>query len=288
MRTLAGLLDLEEVSPGRFAAGSPYGEERRIFGGQLIGQSLIAAARTVDKGHCNSLHAYFVSAGDLRRPLQLSVAHVRDGRSFAARNVDVRQEERLVFSAACSFHDGDPGPEHQAAMPDVPPPEEVEDQRERRRRNSKERGTPMRVFSAEQVIDARPIEVPVTRDGGGIEGRRFLWFRAREKLPDDPALHQAAIAYASDMGLVHVGIRPHLELGGGEPLNTASLDHAIWFHCPARADEWLLHVERSPVATNGRGLSFGSIFTRDGRLVASVAQEILVRWRSPETATSSP
>jgi acyl-CoA thioesterase-2 len=205
---------------------------------------------------------------------------VRDGRSFAAREVEVRQEDKLVFSATLSFHDGDPGPEHQAGMPDVPPPEEVEDQRERRRRNAEERGTPMRVFSAEQVIDARPVEFPVSRDGGGVEGRRCLWFRARDPLPDDPAVHQAAMAYASDMGLVHVGIRPHLELGGGEPLNTASLDHAIWFHRAARADEWLLHVERSPVAANGRGLSFGSIFTCDGRLVASVAQEILVRWRS--------
>lgn len=279
MRTLAELLDLGEVSPGRFTAGTPYGQERRIFGGQLIGQSLVAAARTVDKGHCNSLHAYFVSAGDLERPLQLSVHRVRDGRSFAAREVKVRQEDRLVFSAALSFHDGDPGPEHQAGMPDVPPPEEVEDQRERRRRNAEEHGTEMRVFSAEQVIDARPVEFPVSRDSGGIEGRRCLWFRARDPLPDDPAVHQAAIAYASDMGLVHVGLRPHLELGDGEPLNTASLDHAIWFHRPARADEWLLHVERSPVATNGRGLSFGSIFAGDGQLVASVAQEILVRWR---------
>ena len=280
MKTLAELLDLQQVSPDLFAAGTPYGEERRIFGGQLIGQSLIAAARTVDKGHCNSLHAYFVSAGDLQRPLQLSVDHVRDGRSFAAREVEVRQEERLVFSAALSFHDGDPGPEHQVGMPDVPPPEEVEDQRERRRRNAEERGTPIRVFSAEQLIDARPIEFPVSRDSGGIEGRRCLWFRSRDALPDDPAVHQAAIAYASDMGLLHVAIRPHIELGKGEPLDTASIDHAIWFHRPARADEWLLHVERSPVSTNGRGLSFGSIFTRDGRLVASVAQEVLVRWRS--------
>ncbi len=262
MKTLAELLDLQEVSPGGFTAGTPYGEEKRIFGGQLIGQSLIAAARTVDKGHCNSLHAYFVSAGDLQRPLQLSVGHVRDGRSFSAREVEVRQEERLVFSAALSFHDGDAGPEHQAGMPDVPPPEEVEDQREQRRRNFEERGTALRVFSAEQLIDARPVEFPVSRDSGGIEGRRCLWFRARDLLPEDPAVHTAAIAYASDMGLVHVGIRPHLGLGGGEPLNTASLDHAIWFHRPARADEWLLHVERSPVATSGRGLSFGSIFTR--------------------------
>jgi acyl-CoA thioesterase-2 len=280
VKTLGEILELRELSPDQFTAASPSGEEKRIFGGQLIGQSLIAAARTVDKGHCNSLHSYFVSAGELQRPLQLTVKRVRDGRSFAAREVEVRQEDKLVFSAALSFHDGDPGPEHQAGLPDVPPPEEVEDQRERRRRNAEERGTAMRVFSAEPVIDARPVEFPVSRDGGGIEGRRCLWFRARDALPDDPALHQAAIAYASDMGLVHVGIRPHLELGGGEPLNTASLDHAIWFHRAARADEWLLHVERSPVAANGRGLSFGSIFTRDGRLVASVAQEILIRWRS--------
>lgn len=280
MKTLADILELQELSPDRFAAGSPFGEERRIFGGQLIGQSLIAAARTVDKGHCNSLHSYFVSAGDLDHPLQLDVGRVRDGRSFAAREVAVRQEGRLIFSASLSFHDGDPGPEHQLGMPDVPPPEEVEDQRERRRRNAEERGMPMRVFSAEQVIDARPVELPVSEDSGGIEGRRCLWFRSRDRLPDHPAAHQAAIAYASDMGLVHVGIRPHLELGAGEPLNTASLDHAVWFHRPARADEWLLHVERSPVAAQGRGLSFGSIFTRDGKLIASVAQEILVRWRS--------
>jgi acyl-CoA thioesterase-2 len=280
VKTLADILELEKLSPDRFVGGSPLGEERRIFGGQLIGQSLIAAARSVDKGHCNSLHSNFVSAGDLEHPLQIDVGRVRDGRSFATRKVAVLQEERLIFSASLSFHEGDPGPEHQLGMPDLPPPEEVEDQRERRRRNAEERGTTMRVFSAEQVIDARPVELPVSRDSGGIEGRRCLWFRSRDTLPDDPAVHQAAIAYASDMGLVHVGIRPHLELGEGERLDTASLDHAIWFHRPARADEWLLHVERSPVAANGRGLSFGSIFRRDGQLVASVAQEILVRWRS--------
>ena len=280
VKTLAEVLTLEEAGPSRFTAGTPFGEERRIFGGQLIAQSLVAAAHTVGKTHCNSLHAYFVSAGDLTRPLDFEVAHVRDGRSFDAREVRVRQQERLVFSASLSFHDGDPGPEHQIGMPDVPPPEELEDQRERRRRNADERGVAMRVFSAEQMIDARAVELPVTRPEGGIEGRRCLWFRSRAPLAEDPTMHQAAIAYASDMGLLHVGLRPHLELGNGEPLDTASLDHAIWFHRFARADDWLLHVERSPIGSCGRGLSFGSIFARDGTLVASVAQEILIRWRS--------
>ncbi|MFN3945989.1 MAG: acyl-CoA thioesterase [Allosphingosinicella sp.] len=279
MKILADVLSLEPLADGRFRAGTPHGEERRIFGGQLIAQAVVAAARTTDKAHCNSLHAYFVAAGDLKRPLILDVARVRDGRSFAARQVEVTQEDRLVFSAALSFHGGDPGPAHQVDMPDVPAPETLEDQREVRRRNAAAKGGTGKAFSAEQMIDARPVEQPVGRERG-IEGRRCLWFRSRAPLGEDAVLHQAAIAYASDMGLVHVGLRPHMELGDGAPLDTASLDHAIWFHRPARADQWLLHVERSPIAADGRGLSFGTIYTRDGELVASVAQEILVRWKA--------
>lgn len=261
----------------RFAASPGEGDERRTYGGLIVGQALAAAAATADGVECHSLHLLFAGAGDGAQPVAIAVDRLRDGRAFAARGVRVEQDGKLLASATLSFHRGDEGPQHQLAMPAAPDPETLEDQREIRRRNAEARGKVARRSVAEGLIDARPVELPIEHVGDGVEARRQLWFRSRVPLGDDAAAHQALIAFASDMGLVHLGMAAHNASGDGRRLDAASLDHAVWFHRPARADDWLLYDQRAPVAYGGRGLTSGTIFTRDGALVASVAQEVLIR-----------
>lgn len=261
----------------RFTAPPGEGDERRTYGGLIVGQALAAAAATADGVACHSLHLLFAGAGDGAQPVAIAVDRLRDGRAFAARGVRVEQDGKLLANATLSFHRGDEGPQHQLAMPAAPGPESLEDQREIRRRNAEARGKTPRRSVAERLIDARPIELPLNQIEGGVEARRQLWFRSRAPLGDDVAAHQALIAFASDMGLVHLGMAAHNASGDGGQLDAASLDHSVWFHRPARADDWLLYDQRAPVAHGGRGLTFGTIFTRDGALVASVAQEVLIR-----------
>lgn len=248
----------------------------RTFGGLLAAQAMMAAAATVGDRPCHSLHLLFAGAGKEGEGVDIAVDRVRDGARFAQRRIEVGQGDRRLVTALASFHAGDDGPEHQVAMPAVADPETLEDQRGIRLRNAAARGVEARRYVAEELLDARPTGQMVDRTRG-VEGRRQLWFRARRALSGKPILHQALIAFASDMGLVSTGMLAHNELGGGAPLDAASLDHAIWFHKPARADDWLLHAERAPVAAGGRGLSLGEIFDRSGRLIASVAQETLLR-----------
>jgi acyl-CoA thioesterase-2 len=253
-------------------------DEPRTFGGLFAAQVLSAAAATVDGRKCNSLHLQFISSGDNRHSVTLAVERLRDGRSFSARQIRLAQNDRLLVTAFASFHGGDEGPDHQVVMPDVPDPNTLEDQRERRRRSWLTRGGTAPRYIAEELLDQR---TAYTRVGlaDGEEGQRAAWFRWRTQLGDDPALHQSAIAFASDMGLVQVGVIVENEIGSSRKLDASSLDHSIWFHRPARADEWLLHVQRSPVMTGGRGMTNGMIFDRSGQLVATVAQEILARYR---------
>lgn len=258
-----------------FEGPAGRGEEPRTYGGLLVAQALAAAAKTANGRPCHSIHLLFTEAGDARKPVFLAIDRLRDGRKFSARSVHVTQGERLLATATLSFHAGDAGPSGQHAMPDnAPSPETLEDQREIRRRNAAIHGKPVRRFVAEELIDARPAELPAGEDGK--DGLRFLWFRSRLPLNDDPVLHQAIIAFASDMGLVHVQLTAHNK-DKREHLDSASLDHAVWFHRPARADDWLLYVQRAEIAHGGRGLSRGEIYDRDGALIASVAQEILIR-----------
>ena len=196
----------------------------------------------------------------------------------------ISQEGRLLLLAMTSHHrGGDDGPEHQIAMPDVPPPEALEDQQRVRDARAQAKGRPFRRYLSEEMLDARPVEMPLGRDAG-IEGRRALWFRPRRPIAGGEAVHQAAVAFASDMGLVQVGLQAHNTVGDRSPLQVTSLDHAIWFHREVSCDDWLLQVQRSPVAAYGRGLAHGAIFTRDGRLVASTTQEFLAR-RLPAAPT---
>ena len=277
MNTLSDLLTLEELAADRFRCLSMISDEKRVFGGQLLCQALLAAGRTAPNVSCNSLHVLFVGPGEASKPFEIDVTRIRDGRSFASRQVTVRQSDKLILSAMASFHRGDDGPEHELNALEVPRPEDLKDQREVRHANAAANGKAARTYSAETMLDARPFEMPVD-ESAGVEGRRCLWIRSRAPLADEPILHQAAIAYASDMGMVNVSLRPHIAYGDGRPIDFASLDHALWFHRPARADEWLLCVQRSPAAVAGRGLAFSHIYTREGALVATCAQESLVRF----------
>jgi|JI6StandDraft_1071083.scaffolds.fasta_scaffold00306_21 acyl-CoA thioesterase-2 len=258
----------------KFEAPPGGGDEHRTFGGLVLAQVLAAAAATVGDRRCHSLHLLFAGAGDARHPIHLNVDRLRDGRHFTARNVRAEQQGRFLASATLSFSNGNSGPQRQIAMPSAPDPESIEDQRVTRQRNAIARGAPVWRNVAEELIDARPVErLHCDNDSAPC---RMLWFKSRKELGEDAAAHQQLIVFASDMGLVHLHLAAHNAQGGGA-LEAASLDHAIWFHRHARADEWLLHVQRAPVAHAGRGLSQGAIFNRQGDHVASVAQEVLIR-----------
>ena len=256
------------------AAGAPQTDEARLFGGMLIGLAIVAASRETPR--CHALHAFFIGPGSKQEAFAFAVERTRDGRSFATRRVEIRQRERLLLAVYSSHHAGDPGPEHQFVMPDVPAPEDVEDRRLTRARRAQERGTTARRYLAETMLDVRPFDLPDVASSGAI-GRRAIWMHPRERLRGGRDIHQAAIAFASDVGLIGTGLRAHNHCGDGGEIEAASLDHSIWFHRDASADDWLLHVQCAPVAAHGKGLSQSAIFTRDGQLVASAAQQFLAR-----------
>ena len=256
------------------AAGAPPTDEPRLFGGMLIGQAIVAASQQTTRAH--ALHALFIAPGSKQEPFECVVERTRDGGSFATRRVEIRQRDRLLLSAYTSHHAGDEGPEHQFAMPDVPPPETLEDQRLTRARRAAEYGKMARQHLAEAMLDARSVDLPALPWQGSVAARA-MWVRPRERLRGGRDVHQAAIGFASDMGLVHVGLRSHAGVDDRRNLEAASLDHSIWFHRDACADDWMLHVQCAPIAAQGRGFSQSVIYTRDGRLVASAAQEFLAR-----------
>ncbi len=258
--------------------GQPAGtDERRTFGGLFAAQALAAAAGTVDGRPCNALHMLFIGGGDNHSEVRLEVDRLRDGRSFSARQVRLLQHGKLMLSAIASFHGGDAGPEFQAQMPDVAGPDGLEDTRDVRRARAERKGKPIPTYVAEQVLEQRIATLAVDRSHG-LVGTRAAWVKTRKPMSDDPMAHQATIAFASDMGLVHAAVNVHHQDGDGTRLDETSLDHAIWFHRAARADNWLLHVQRAPTMTNGRGMSHGEIYDREGRLIASTAQELLARY----------
>ncbi len=255
------------------APGAPATDEPRLFGGVLIGQAIAAAS--LGTRRCHALHGLFISVGFKEQPFQIAVDRTRDGGSFSSRRVEIRQHDRLLFAGYSSHHDGDQGPEHQAAMPDLPEPDQLEERRMTRT------GGPGAATGAGPrylpyvMLDARPVPTSAIRPRQDGEPIQAVWFRPRDPIRGGPEIHQAAIGFASDMGLVHVGLQPHT--GKGRELQAASLDHAIWFHRQASANDWLLHVQSSPTAGHGRGFSQATVFTQGGVLVASVAQEFLAR-----------
>ena len=277
------ILDLEPLEVNLFRGRSPQSRWQRVFGGQVIGQALVAACRTVDDVATrppHSLHAYFLLGGDPKVPIIYEVDRIRDGKSFTTRSVKAIQHGRAIFSMSVSFHVVEPGFTHQAKMPVVPKPEALPSDSE-----LKERVFPLlpeparRYYERERPIEFRPVEFSRYLGEKSEEGRFDVWIRATGRLPDEPAIHQCVLAYASDMMLLDAALIPHGRSVFSEDIMAASLDHALWFHRPFRADEWLLYAQDSPNLADSRGFSRGLIFAADGTLVASVAQEGLLRQR---------
>jgi acyl-CoA thioesterase II len=274
-----GLLDLEQIEVDIFRGRSPEGERRqRVFGGQVAGQALVAAGRTVPEDRpVHSLHAYFIRPGDPATPLIYLVERVRDGRSFTTRRVTTIQHGKTIFTLSASFHRDEPGVEHAEPMPDVPPPDAVPPTLERM---EKLFGPSVRKWYGDQPIDIRhigPLSFEAERDPSLRTTRNMVWLRADGELPDDPLLHVCLMTYASDMTLLDSVLIAHGLSWADGRTSGASLDHAMWFHGPFRADRWLLYAQDSPVARGSRGLARGEVYTSDGDLVVSVVQEGLVR-----------
>jgi len=286
VRELLDLLDLEPLEVNMFRGRSPESRFQRVFGGQVIGQALVAACRTVEnvaERPPHSLHAYFLLAGDPKVPIVYDVDRIRDGRSFTTRRVVAIQKGHAIFSMSVSFHGDEPGLSHQAAMPDVPQPDVLPDDAALRQAVlARMPEAVRRYYERERPIELRPVEFERYLGKTLPESKFHVWLRALERLPDDPMLHRCVLAYASDLMLLDASTIPHGRTLFEPALMAASLDHALWFHRPFRADEWLLYAQDSPNASGGRGFARGQFFTRDGTLVASVAQEGLVRIRRPQ------
>jgi acyl-CoA thioesterase-2 len=269
------LLDIEQIEVNVFRGPRLVGNRDRVFGGQVAAQALVAAGRTVDEGAVHSLHAYFLRPGDPAAPILYNVDRIRDGRSFTTRRVVAIQHGQAIFNLACSFHIEETGLDHQTEIPAVPGPDEIAlfgappaD---------RPVGAPLKYLD-ENGIDIRFLGGPPwSRTDERARDREQLWIRAREPLPDDPTLHAAIATFASDLTLVGTILARHGISPWRTPYFGASLDHCMWFHRPFRADGWLFYDQASPTAYGGRGLSLGSLFEQNGRLVATVAQEGLVR-----------
>ena len=283
LQDVLAILDLEPLEVNLFRGRSPQSRWQRVFGGQVIGQALVAACRTVEEvaqRPPHSLHAYFLLGGDPKVPIVYEVDRIRDGKSFTTRRVMAIQHGRAIFSMEVSFHGAEEGLSHQFPMPDVPKPDALPSDTEVRDRVLSLMPDPVRrYYDRERPIELRPVEYGRYL-GEKLEGGRFhMWIRATERLPDEPAIHQCVLAYASDMTLLDAALIPHGRTVFHQDIMAASLDHALWFHRPFRADEWLLYAQDSPNLSGARGFSRGLIFALDGTLVASVAQEGLLRQR---------
>jgi acyl-CoA thioesterase II len=285
---LLSILDLESLEDNLFRGRSPQQAWQRVYGGQILGQALVAAVRTVPAERiAHSLHAYFLLPGDLARPIIYGVERVRDGGSFTTRRVTATQHGRAMFVMSVSFHRQEPGLEHQRPMPSAPMPETLPSEAELRARLIDKLPETMRKYwDSERPIELRPLDVSryVARTTRAME--QAVWMRATGRLPDDLALHQCVLAYASDFSLLDTALIAHGKLMFDKDMQLASLDHALWFHRPFRADDWLFYTQESPSSHGARGFCRGDIFTREGVLVASVAQEGLMRQRRPSQPPS--
>jgi acyl-CoA thioesterase-2 len=277
LQQLVDILDLEPIEVNIFRGRSPDVSLQRVFGGQVAGQALVAAGRTVPADRpVHSLHAYFLRGGDPAVPIVYEVDRVRDGRSFTTRRVVAVQHGMPIFHLAASFQLPADGVEHQVAMPAAVDPETLPTFRERYAPYAEEMGE---WYSRPRPIDLRYVEDPprVAREKGPRSPNQLVWMRADGTLPDDPLLHVCALTYASDMTLLESVLLGHGLSFGMPNLKGASLDHAMWFHRPFRADEWMLYDQESPSASGARGFARGRLYSRDGRLCVSVAQEGMLR-----------
>ncbi len=275
---LLALMDLEELEVDLFRGGSLEEGSQRVFGGQVLGQALVAGGRSVPvERPAHSFHAYFLRPGDPATPILYQVDRTRDGRSFTTQQVTAVQRGRAIFHLEASFHASERGLEHQEAMPDVPDPESLPTWHERMEPVAARAPSLGSWLLRERPIDTRHVTWLDPLDPGKLPPKLLVWIRAAGELPDALLLHQCVVAYASDMTLLDAVSLPHAIAWTDESWQIASLDHAMWFHRALRADEWLLYAQESPVAAGARGFATGRLYTRDGTLVASVVQEGLLR-----------
>ena len=279
---LLAVLDLEPLEVNIYRGANRDIGTGRVFGGQVLAQALIAARRTVDgPREAHSMHGYFILPGDLHAPIVYFVDRLRDGSSFSTRRVTAIQHGRAIFNLSASFHVAESGLAHQSRMPDVPPPESLAPELALLREMADRIPAPLRdVLTQDRPIDFRPVSPIDPFHPEAAPPVRHIWLRACGRLPDETITHQAVLAYASDHGLLGTALQPHGISSRTPGMQVATLDHAIWMHRPFRADEWLLYAMDSPVAAGARGFTRGSVFTRDGELIASAAQEGLIRMRT--------
>jgi len=277
---LTETMKLERIEVNLFRGTTADNSPGRIFGGQVIGQSLLAAYETVENRICHSLHCYFIRPGDPTVPIVFEVDRSRDGGSFTTRRVVAIQHGQAIFSMSASFQLDEVGLDHAAPMPDVPAPETLTSENELRDRYMAVAPEPIRRYwQRQRPIEFRPTDIAAFLDRRSGVGGRHVWVRATERLPDNPDLHLCILAYASDITLLDTSLLDHGRSIFDRDIQAASLDHAMWFHRPFRADEWLLYSQESPSASGARGFNRGMFFDRTGNLVASVAQEGLIRVR---------
>jgi acyl-CoA thioesterase-2 len=275
---LLTILDLEKIEENIYRGRSPQVGWQRVFGGLVIAQALVASARTVEGRAPHSLHAYFLLPGDPSAPIVYEVDRLRDGKSFATRRCNAIQHGRAIFSLSASFQIDEEGFDHAVAMPEVPQPDALPSEADMLERFGALMPEQIRRwFAQERPVEARPVDLAryVRHAAGAPE--QMVWLRATGALPDDPAIHRAVLAYLSDMTLLDTALIAHGRTVFDTDLQIASLDHALWFHRPFRADEWLLYAQDSPNTGGARGFTRGLIFSHDGRLIASVVQEGLIR-----------
>jgi acyl-CoA thioesterase II len=281
---LLALLELEPLEVNLFRGLSPHEDRQRVFGGQVAAQALVAAGRTVGADRpVHSLHAYFLRPGDPNIPIVYEVDRIRDGKSFTTRRVVAIQHGRAIFNLAASFQIVEPGPDHQMPMPEVPGPDELPTWQQRVEPYLERLGPDLAEWLVrERPIDSRPVEDPRWLDPTPREPQQDVWIRANGDLPDAPLIHECVVAYASDLTLLDTAMFPHAISYREQHYMIASLDHAMWFHRPFRADDWLLYHQTSPTASRARGLAQGSLFCQDGTLAVTVTQEGLIRPIEPQ------
>lgn len=279
--SLVRLLALEKIEENLFRGVSEDLGFRQLFGGQVLGQALSAASQTVaPERNVHSVHGYFLRPGDASLPIVYQVESPRDGGSFTTRTVSAIQKGRAIFTLMASFHGEEPGVSHQSMMPEVPGPEGLKSEQQVALENQHLLPEAVR----DSVLSAKPIEIRRVNGYNPFKPKpaepvQYIWFRADGQLPDDDHLHRYLFAYASDFNLLSTAVLPHGISTWAPHMQVASLDHAVWFHRPLRMDDWLLYAMDSPSASGARGLSRGQVFNRAGELVASVAQESLMRDR---------
>ena len=278
LEDLIKVMTLERLEMNLFRGESRDIGSPQVFGGQVLGQALVAATATAEDRVVHSLHAYFLRRGDFNSPIVYEVDRALDGKHFSSRRVVAIQHGRQIFNMSASFQTAETGLDHQISIPDVPPPESLRDlESYYREMADKLPAAARRILEQKRPFEFRPVHPPDSLRRDQAPPHKYIWFRAVEKLADDEALHRCLLAYVSDFHLLDTALKPHGISMISPKLVIASVDHAMWFHRSIRVDDWLLYAVDSPSASGARGFTRGSVFARDGRLVASAAQEGLIR-----------